>query len=41
MPVWEDFLTADEMWAVVLFLYQQSGWRPRRWETEPAEGEHD
>jgi mono/diheme cytochrome c family protein len=41
MPVWEDFLTADEMWAVVLFLYEQSGWRPRRWETEPAEGEHD
>jgi hypothetical protein len=32
MPAWEDFLTEDEIWAVVLFLYDQSGWQPRRWE---------
>lgn len=33
MPVWEDFLTEDEIWSVIIFLYQQSGWQPRRWET--------
>lgn len=32
MPAWENFLTADEIWAVILFLYEQSGWQPRRWE---------
>ena len=29
MPVWEDFLTEDEIWAVIIFLYAQSGWQPR------------
>ncbi|HEX9729924.1 MAG TPA: cytochrome c [Gemmatimonadales bacterium] len=39
MPVWEDFLTADEIWAVIIFLYEQSGFEPRRWEAEgEAEG---
>jgi len=39
MPVWEDFLTEDEIWSVVIFLYQQSGFQPRR---EAAEGaKHD
>jgi mono/diheme cytochrome c family protein len=32
MPVWENFLTEDEMWAVVAYIYEQSGWKPRRWE---------
>jgi mono/diheme cytochrome c family protein len=32
MPAWEDFLTEDQIWAVTLFIYEQSGWRPRRWE---------
>jgi mono/diheme cytochrome c family protein len=32
MPAWEDFLTEDQIWAVTLFIYDQSGWRPRRWE---------
>jgi mono/diheme cytochrome c family protein len=41
MPVWEDYLTADQIWAVVIFLYQQTGTQPRRWEAEPAEGGHD
>jgi mono/diheme cytochrome c family protein len=39
MPVWEDFLTEDEIWAVIIFLYQQSGFSPRRWEV--AGGEHE
>jgi mono/diheme cytochrome c family protein len=37
MPAWEDFLTEDEIWAVILFMYEQSGWSPRTWE---AEGGH-
>ena len=38
MPVWEDYLTEDEIWSVIIFLYSQSGWQPRRWEAEPAAG---
>jgi mono/diheme cytochrome c family protein len=38
MPVWEDFLTEDEIWSVIIYLYQQSGWQPRRWETGTAAG---
>ncbi len=34
MPVWEDFLTADEIWEVILFLYEQAGLEPRTWEEE-------
>ncbi len=32
MPAWEDFLTADEIWALTLFLYEQAGLSPRTWE---------
>jgi mono/diheme cytochrome c family protein len=38
MPVWEDFLTEDDIWSVIIFLYSQSGWQPRRWETGAVEG---
>jgi hypothetical protein len=34
MPAWEKFLTEEEMWEVVLFLYDHTGSRPR------AEAEH-
>jgi mono/diheme cytochrome c family protein len=37
MPVWENFLTEDEIWAVVTFIYSQSGSRPRRWEAATEE----
>jgi mono/diheme cytochrome c family protein len=37
MPVWENILTEDEMWAVVLYIYDQSGWKPRRWEASAEE----
>jgi mono/diheme cytochrome c family protein len=30
MPVWEDFLTEEEIWQVIIFLYQQAGLQPRR-----------
>jgi mono/diheme cytochrome c family protein len=36
MPKWEDFLTERQIWQVILFLYDQTGWKPRRW--EKAEG---
>ena len=29
MPAWRDFLDADDMWSVVLFLYADTGYRPR------------
>ena len=32
MPAWEDFLTEEEIWAVTIFLYEQTGWSPRTWE---------
>ncbi len=32
MPKWEDFLTEREIWQVMLFLYDQTGWKPRTWE---------
>ena len=38
MPAWEDFLMADEIWAVIIYLYEQTGWEPRTWE-EAGEGE--
>jgi hypothetical protein len=32
MPAWEDYLTEDEIWSVIIFLYEQAGWKPRTWE---------
>lgn len=40
MPAWEDFLTEDEIWEVIIFLYEQAGHEPRTWEEEEGhEGE--
>ena len=38
MPVWEDMLTAEEIWAVIVFLYEQTGSSPRTWEEAAGEG---
>ena len=38
MPAWETFLTEDEIWSVIIFLYEQTGYTPRTWEEE-GEGE--
>jgi mono/diheme cytochrome c family protein len=32
MPEWERFLTNDQIWEVILFLYSDTGYRPRSWE---------
>lgn len=34
MPVWEEFLTEDEIWKVILFLYDYTGHEPRSFEQE-------
>lgn len=31
MPVWEHFLTEEETWEVILFLYDYTGRQPRSW----------
>jgi mono/diheme cytochrome c family protein len=29
MPVWEKFLTEDEIWSVIAFMYDHTGYKPR------------
>ena len=29
MPAWENFLTEDEIWDVIIFLYEFTGYKPR------------
>ena len=36
MPAWEKFLKEDEMWDVILFLYDFTGQRPRAQEEVDA-----
>ncbi|MCP4378902.1 MAG: cytochrome c [bacterium] len=31
MPVWQDFLSEEEIWKVILYLYDYTGYRPRSW----------
>jgi DMSO reductase family type II enzyme heme b subunit len=34
MPVWHEMLTEDEVWRIILFLYDYTGFDPRSWELE-------
>ena len=34
MPVWQNFLTEDEIWKVILYLYNYTGRQPRSWANE-------
>ncbi len=34
MPIWQNFLKEDEIWKVIMFLYDYTGHRPRSWEHE-------
>jgi len=34
MPAWENFLTEEEVWKVILFLYDHTGRQPRSWTNE-------
>jgi mono/diheme cytochrome c family protein len=38
MPAWENFLTEDEIWSVIIFLYEQANKTPRTWEEAEIEG---
>ena len=29
MPVWEDYLTEEEIWDVIIFLSEYTGYKPR------------
>ncbi len=33
MPAWEDRLSEEEIWKVIMYLYDATGYQPRRWET--------
>jgi mono/diheme cytochrome c family protein len=33
MPPWEDRLSEDQIWQVIMYLYDATGQQPRRWET--------
>lgn len=39
MPVWEDMLQEDEVWKIISFLYDYTGFEPRSWELEESSGE--
>ena len=34
MPVWRNFLSEEEIWKVILYLYDYTGRRPRSWGQE-------
>ena len=33
MPAWEDRLSEEQIWQVIMYLYAATGQQPRRWET--------
>ncbi|MBI1907420.1 MAG: cytochrome c [Rhodocyclales bacterium] len=35
MPVWQNFLSEDEIWKAILYIYAGSGSTPRTWEEAP------
>ena len=32
MPVWENMLSEEEIWKVILWIYEGAGRSPRTWE---------
>ncbi|MFT7592744.1 MAG: DMSO reductase family type II enzyme heme b subunit [Paracoccaceae bacterium] len=38
MPVWEDMLQEHEVWKIISFLYDYTGFEPRSWELEESTG---
>lgn len=41
MPVWEEMLNEDEVWKIISFLYDYTGFEPRSWELETSSGEEE
>ena len=40
MPAWEDRLSEEDIWKVILYLYDETGYQPRRWETQASLSVH-
>jgi mono/diheme cytochrome c family protein len=40
MPVWQDFLSEEEMWKVILYIYAGSGSTPRTWDEAVKHDRH-
>jgi mono/diheme cytochrome c family protein len=40
MPAWEDRLSAEDIWKVIMYLYDATGYQPRRWESHAAAPTH-
>jgi mono/diheme cytochrome c family protein len=40
MPAWQDFLTEEEIWKVILYIYAGSGSTPRTWDEEVKHEKH-
>ncbi|MBI2554298.1 MAG: c-type cytochrome, partial [Candidatus Rokubacteria bacterium] len=36
MPAWDDRLSEEDIWKVIMYLYDATGYQPRRWETHAA-----
>ncbi len=36
MPAWEDRLNEEDIWKVIMYLYDATGYQPRRWETHAS-----
>lgn len=34
MPAWENVLTEEDIWKVIIYIYEATGTEPRRWEEE-------
>ncbi|NOX72115.1 MAG: c-type cytochrome, partial [Alphaproteobacteria bacterium] len=39
MPVWEDMLKEDDVWKLISFLYDYTGYEPRSWELAESTAE--
>ncbi len=38
MPSWEDRLSEEDIWKVIMYLYDATGYQPRRWEAREEQG---
>ena len=38
MPAWEDRLGEEDIWKVIMYLYDATGYQPRRWESHASAG---
>jgi DMSO reductase family type II enzyme heme b subunit len=36
MPAWEDRFGEEDTWKVIMYLYDATGYQPRRWETQAS-----